>query len=102
MDLEPVEQRVLGSLLEKQVTVPASYPLSLPSLRTACNQTSSREPVMELDERTVEQTARTLKDQGLVRIVWSDTGRRTLKYHQSLSEILALADERAVLTVLLL
>jgi uncharacterized protein len=69
MDLEPVEQRILGSLLEKQVTVPASYPLTLSSLRTACNQTSSREPVMELDERTVEQVARALKDRGLLRIV---------------------------------
>ena len=49
MELEPVEQRILGSLLEKQVTVPASYPLTISSLRTACNQTSSREPVMELD-----------------------------------------------------
>src|SRR6478672_9956090 len=66
MDLDPVEQRILGSLLEKQVTVPAAYPLTLASLRTACNQTSSREPVMELDERTVEQTARALKDQGLL------------------------------------
>jgi uncharacterized protein YceH (UPF0502 family)/SAM-dependent methyltransferase len=103
MDLEPVEQRILGSLMEKQVTVPASYPLTLSGLRTACNQTSSREPVMELDERTVEQTARALKDRGLLRIVWSDTGRRTLKYHQRLSEILDLADdERAVLAVLLL
>jgi uncharacterized protein YceH (UPF0502 family) len=73
MDLEPVEQRILGSLLEKQVTVPASYPLTLSSLRTACNQTSSREPVMELDERTVELTARALKDRGLLRIVWSAT-----------------------------
>lgn len=103
MDLEPAEQRILGSLLEKQVTVPASYPLTLSALRTACNQTSSREPVMDLDERTVELTARALKDRGLVRIVWSDTGRRTLKYHQTLSEILGLGDdERAVLTVLLL
>jgi uncharacterized protein len=103
MDLQSVEQRILGSLLEKQVTVPASYPLTLSSLRTACNQTSSREPVMELDERTVELTARALKDRGLLRIVWSDTGRRTLKYHQILTEILDLADdERAVLTVLLL
>jgi len=103
MELGPAEQRILGSLLEKQVTVPASYPLTLSSLRTACNQTSSREPVMDLDERTVEQTARALKDQGLLRIVWSDTGRRTLKYHQTLSERLGLADdERAVLTVLLL
>src|SRR4029079_19657555 len=101
MDLEPVEQRILGSLLEKQVTVPAAYPLTLSSLRTACNQTRRREPVMELDERSVEQTARALKDQGLLRIVWSDTGRRTLKYHQTLSEILDLADdERAELTAL--
>jgi uncharacterized protein YceH (UPF0502 family) len=101
--LDPEEQRVLGSLLEKQVTVPASYPLSLNSLRTACNQTSSRDPVADYDEQTVEQTARRLKDRGLVRIVWSDTGRRTLKYHQTLEEQLELAeDERALVTVLLL
>jgi uncharacterized protein YceH (UPF0502 family) len=101
LDLE--EQRVLGSLLEKQVTVPASYPLSLNALRTACNQTSSRDPVTEYDEHTVEQAARRLKDAGLVRIVWSDTGRRTLKYHQTVDERLELAeDERALLTVLLL
>ncbi len=97
------EQRLLGSLLEKEITVPASYPLSLNALRTACNQTSSREPVVDYDEQLVEQTARTLKDRGLVRIVWSATGRRTLKYHQTLAERLALApDERALLTVLLL
>lgn len=103
MDLGPDEQRILGSLLEKQVTVPASYPLTLSSLRTACNQTSSRDPVTDLDERTVDQTARALKERGLLRIVWSDTGRRTLKYHQTLSEVLGLADdERALLTVLLL
>jgi len=101
--LDPEEQRVLGSLLEKQVTVPASYPLSLNSLRTACNQSSSRDPVTDYDEQTVEQAARRLKDRGLVRIVWSDTGRRTLKYHQTLGEQLELAeDERALVTVLLL
>ena len=101
--LDPVEQRVLGCLLEKQVTVPASYPLTLNSLRTACNQTSSREPVMDLDERTVETTARALRDRGLVRVVWADTGRRVLKYHQTLGEVVDLAaDERALVTVLLL
>ncbi len=101
--LTPAEQRVLGSLLEKERTVPASYPLSANALRTACNQTSSREPVTDYDERLVETTARALKDRGLVRIVWSDTGRRTLKYLQTLTEELGLADdERAVLTVLLL
>ncbi|ANH39882.1 Malonyl-[acyl-carrier protein] O-methyltransferase [Nocardioides dokdonensis FR1436] len=101
--LDVTQQRVLGALLEKQVTVPASYPLTLSSLRTACNQTSSRDPVTELDEPSLEQTARTLKERGLLRIVWSDTGRRTLKYHQTLDEALGLgADERALLTVLLL
>ena len=101
--LDATEQRILGSLLEKQTTVPASYPLTANALRAACNQTSSREPVVDLDEQTVEQTARSLKDRGLVRIVWSDTGRRTLKYHQVIDEQLELdADERAILTVLLL
>ncbi|GAA1917371.1 DUF480 domain-containing protein [Nocardioides marmoribigeumensis] len=101
--LTPEEQRVVGSLLEKERTVPASYPLSANALRTACNQTSSREPVTDYDERFVETTARALKDRGLVRIVWSDTGRRTLKYLQTLTEVLDLGDdERAVLTVMLL
>lgn len=101
--LSAPEQRILGSLLEKERTVPASYPLSLNALRTACNQTSSRDPVVEYDERLVEETARGLKQRELVRIVWADTGRRTLKYHQTLSERLELAeDERALLTVLLL
>lgn len=102
-DLDPEEQRVLGSLLEKQVTVPASYPLSLNALRTACNQSNSRDPVTDYDEQTVEQVGRRLKDRGLLRIVWSDTGRRTLKYHQTLDEVLGLAeDEKALVTVLLL
>jgi uncharacterized protein YceH (UPF0502 family) len=101
--LDVVEQRVLGALLEKQVTVPTTYPLTLNALRAACNQTSSRDPVMDLDERTVETTARALRDRGLLRIVWADTGRRTLKYHQGLVEVLGLADdERALVTVLLL
>ncbi len=101
--LEPDEQRILGSLLEKQATVPSSYPLTANALRAACNQTSNRDPVVDLDQQTVEVTARGLKERGLLRIVWSDTGRRTLKYHQILDERLGLdPDERALLTVLLL
>ena len=92
-ELTPEEQRVLGSLLEKQTTVPASYPLSGNALRTACNQTSSREPVTDYDERTVEQTARALKERGLVRIVWAETGRRTLKYHQVLDGMRSPAED---------
>ncbi|MEV0287594.1 DUF480 domain-containing protein [Kribbella sp. NPDC050820] len=101
--LDGEDQRVLGSLMEKQSTVPASYPLTANALRTACNQTSNREPVVDYDQSTVEQTARSLRDRGLLRIVWADTGRRTLKYHQTLDERLGLEpDERALLTVLLL
>ena len=101
--LDVAELRVLGSLLEKEVTVPGSYPLSLNALRTACNQSSSRDPLSDYDEQLVEETARGLKQRELVRIVWSDTGRRTLKYHQTLSERLELGpDERALITVLLL
>ena len=102
-DLDAEEQRVLGALMEKQVTVPASYPLTLAALRTACNQTSSRDPVVDYDEPTVEAIVKRLREQELVRVVWAATGRRTLKYHQLLGERLGLADdERALLTVLLL
>lgn len=101
--LDATEQRVLGALLEKQKTVPASYPLSLNALRTACNQTSSREPVMDLSDNAVDQAARELKTRGLLRFVWAGKGSRTVKYHQLLDEVLELADdERALLTVLLL
>ena len=101
--LDAVEQRLLGSLLEKQVTVPTTYPLTLNALRAACNQASSRDPILDLDDRTVETTARALRDRELLRIVWADTGRRVLKYHQTLDEALELApDERALITVLLL
>lgn len=103
LELTATEQRVLGSLLEKQVTVPGSYPLTLSALRSACNQASSREPVTDLGEQEIESTAKALKEKGVLRIVWSDTGRRTLKYHQVLTDLLDLEDdERALLTVLLL
>jgi uncharacterized protein YceH (UPF0502 family) len=97
------EQRVLGCLLEKQKTVPASYPLTLNSLRLACNQSSSRDPVVDYPERTIQDVGRALKDKGLVRLVWAGAGSRVIKYHQTLDEVLELGeDERALLTVLLL
>lgn len=101
--LTPMEQRILGSLLEKQTTVPSTYPMTLNALRLACNQTSSRNPVVAYDEQAVEQCARELRHRELVRIVHGDRGQRVLKYHQRLDEHLALAaDERAIITVLLL
>jgi uncharacterized protein YceH (UPF0502 family) len=102
-ELDAEEQRILGVLLEKQVTVPATYPMTLSAVRTGCNQSSSREPVVDYDETAVEATLRRLRDRQLVRIVWADSGRRTLKYHQLLSEVLELDDaQRALVTVLLL
>jgi len=101
--LDAVDQRVLGSLLEKQRCVPASYPMTLNALQTACNQTSSRDPVVDYDQPMLTDALRGLKERGLVRVVWADRGPRTLKYHQLLDERLALQpDERALLTVLLL
>lgn len=103
VELNPVEQRILGSLLEKQRTVPATYPMTLNALRTACNQVNSRDPVTDYDDATLESTLKQLRHRDLVRVVWADRGPRTLKYHQLLDERLSLQpDERAVLTVLLL
>ena len=63
--LSDVEARVLGSLVEKELTTPEYYPLSLNALVNACNQKSNRDPVMHLDERAVSQALRTLESQGL-------------------------------------
>jgi uncharacterized protein YceH (UPF0502 family)/SAM-dependent methyltransferase len=101
--LSAVEQRVLGALLEKQRTVPASYPLTLSSLRSACNQTSSREPVTDYDDQVLRATLKELRDRELVRPVWTGAGSRVVKFHQRLAEHLGVGEpELAVLTVLLL
>ncbi|MET0695484.1 MAG: DUF480 domain-containing protein [Propionibacteriaceae bacterium] len=100
--LDPVEQRVLGALLEKQRTVPDTYPLSLNALRAACNQSTSRDPVVAFDEVTVVDALGRLRDRELVRFV-KRTGIRVVKYHQRLEEQLGLDDaQTALLTVLLL
>ena len=102
-DLTAEEQRVLGSLLEKEVTVPASYPMSVNAVITACNQTSSREPVTSYDEALVHRVLRALKEKELVAVTWQDSGRRTLKYVQTVAARHGWGDdERALLTVLLL
>ena len=100
--LDATEQRVLGSLLEKEITVPGSYPMTLNAVRLACNQTSSREPVVDYDEELVHRTLRALKDKELVVLAWQG-GSRVVKYAQAFAQRRGLApDERALLTVLLL
>lgn len=101
--LDAAEQRVLGSLLEKQITVPATYPMSVTAVRAACNQSSSREPVVDYDEDLVHRTLRALKDKELVVLTWQGAGSRVVKYAQAFAQRRGLEpDERAVLTVLLL
>src|SRR5690606_23752019 len=97
------EQRVLGSLMEKERTVPSTYPMTLNGLRTACNQSNSRDPIMELDDTTIVEAIDRLKARSLARMVYATSGARAVKYRQVLDEVLRLeSDERALVTVLLL
>ena len=103
MVLTAEEARVLGSLIEKEATVPDSYPLSLNALRLACNQTTNRSPVLAYDDRTVENAVLSLKSMGLVRFVHPSHGGRTTRYRHSADERWRLSpQELAVLSVLIL
>lgn len=100
--LSPVELRVLGSLMEKERTTPDQYPLSLNALRLACNQQTSREPVMSLTEDEVVAAVRSLRDAGWVRLA-TDTGSRVARYRQTFDESLdLLPSESSILAVLFL
>jgi uncharacterized protein YceH (UPF0502 family) len=100
--LTAVELRVLGSLLEKQRTTPDQYPLSMNALRLACNQQTSREPVMSLDEDEVQNAVRSLANAGWARLA-SGPGSRVAKYRHLFDESLDLsAGETSVLAVLFL
>jgi uncharacterized protein len=95
--------RVLGSLVEKALTTPQQYPLSLAALIAACNQTSNREPVVSYAEDTVEAALSELKDLRLVRYVLPSHGRSVVRYRHVLDEALGLdAPQCAILAVLLL
>ena len=83
--LNEMEARVLGALLEKEITTPDYYPLSLNSLVNACNQKSNRDPVTNLDEDSVRDALRTLHDNSLARSV-SAADSRVTKYEHRLQE----------------
>ena len=103
VQLDAEEGRVIGSLIEKQLTTPQQYPLTLNSLVLACNQSSNRDPAVSYEERTVEQTLAALKTAGLVRFVHPSHGRSVIRYRQVLDERLALDEtELALVAVLLL
>jgi uncharacterized protein YceH (UPF0502 family) len=100
--LDSVEVRVLGALMEKEVTTPDYYPLSLNALVQACNQKSSRDPVVEYDEATVSEALERLREKGLAATV-SGGGSRVPKHRQRLTERLNLGRrEAALLCVLML
>src|SRR4051794_10349360 len=101
--LTPVAARVLGSLLEKELTVPATYPLTMKALVTACNQTSGRDPIMAVTEGEVDRALREPRHLHLSRVVHASHGARSEKFRQVATDELGLADdERAVVTLLLL
>jgi uncharacterized protein len=100
--LSAIETRVLGSLIEKEITTPEYYPLSLNALVNACNQKNNREPVMNLDEDAVRQALHRLQDARLAGPARSADGRVT-KYEHWMQEVFNFTrGEIAVICVLLL
>lgn len=101
-DLDPVAVRVLGALVEKELSTPDHYPLSLNALTSACNQSSNRDPVMSLEEDAVLQAVEALRRLGLVRSI-QPIGSRVRKFQHLLREAGDLTtQELAVLCVLTL
>jgi uncharacterized protein YceH (UPF0502 family) len=83
--LTAVEVRILGSLIEKESTTPDAYPLSLNALTNACNQSSNRDPVMELGEDAVRWAVNNLRQQSLVRAI-QKSDSRVMKYQHLVTE----------------
>lgn len=93
---------MLGCLLEKQRTTPDAYPLSLNALRLACNQSTSRDPVVDYDDAIVRDALHRLERRGLIRLA-SGAGSRAAKYRHLLAEALPMqAGEQAIMCVLML
>ena len=102
MDPDAVELRVLGCLIEKQRTTPDAYPLSLNSLRLACNQTTNRDPVVAYEEREIKAALERMANRGWTRFA-SGASSRALKYRHLLDEALGLSSaEISLLAVLML
>ena len=99
-ELDPQEVRVLGSLMEKQLTTPEYYPLTLNALVAACNQKSNREPVMDLGENDAQRALDRLQDE---RLVWKVMGGRAVRYDHNLDKVWHLnRPEKAIVTLLFL
>jgi len=102
MDADAIEIRVLGCLIEKQRTTPDAYPLSLNSLRLACNQATNRDPVVAYEEREIKAALDRMSNRGWTRFA-SGASSRALKYRHLLDEALQLSGpELSLLGVLML
>lgn len=101
MELTSQEGRVLGCLVEKQLTTPQQYPLTENALIAACNQSTNRDPVVAYDVSTVRITARSLREKGLLRMVHR-AGERSDKHQHLLDSSLALSPGQVTLLAVLL
>jgi uncharacterized protein YceH (UPF0502 family) len=100
MELNAIQLRVLGALIEKEIATPDGYPLSLNALINACNQRSNRDPVLDLEEEQVRQALHALEDMGLTTVVRDS---RVAKYEHRVRTVWSLRrDETAVLCLLFL
>jgi uncharacterized protein YceH (UPF0502 family) len=100
--LSAEEQRVLGSLIEKSKTTPDYYPMSLNGLQSACNQKTSRSPIVQYDEEIIVKTLDSLKKKGLVSTVTGGTGR-VVKFKHNLGIVFPLVpSELSIICILLL
>ena len=100
--LNEIEVRIIGSLIEKQVSTPDYYPLTLNALMHACNQLSNRDPVVTYDERTVAQAIESLRGKNMAYVFYGSDSR-VPKYKQMMTEIFHLSpQETAVMCVLML
>src|SRR5436305_13537857 len=100
--LNEIEVRVLGSLVEKQLTTPEYYPMTLNALVAACNQKSNRDPVVSYDEGTVTTALESLRDKNLVYVFYGSNSR-VVKYKHMFPNVYELdPQETAVLDVLML
>ncbi|MEZ5422082.1 MAG: YceH family protein [Pyrinomonadaceae bacterium] len=100
--LNEIEARVVGALVEKQLTTPEYYPLTLNALVSACNQKNNREPVMTLDADTVSAAIENLRDRNLVYVFYGSTSRVPKYKHMLPSYYTLEPDETALLAVLML
>ncbi|NNE08544.1 MAG: YceH family protein [Gemmatimonadetes bacterium] len=99
--LSDVEVRILGCLIEKELTTPEYYPLTVNALTNACNQKSNRDPVVMYSQISVEQTVRGMRDKGLI-VEVDGAGSRTRKYRHRYRDLTGLSHAETVALVVLM